>query len=64
MRFAALVVLLQLAFRLAAQDGTNLTAACQTEVERRLDLPLAEQRLYAEQASKLTRFLTRSMSSW
>jgi hypothetical protein len=64
MRFAALVVLLQLAFRLAAQDGTNLTAACQTEVERRLDLPLAEQRLYAEQASKLTIFLTRSMSSW
>ena len=53
MRFAALVVLLQLAFRLAAQDGANLAATYQTEVERRLDLPLAEQRLYAEQASKL-----------
>lgn len=53
MRLATVLALLQLSFRLAAQDGTNLAATYQTQVDRRLDLPLAEQRFYADQASKL-----------
>lgn len=53
MRIAAIFMLVQLSCYLSAEDGTRLAANYQQEVDRSLDLPLAEQRFYAEQAAKL-----------